>query len=110
MIKFIPKQYNNTASEYNGRYYAYPVIEETLDRDSLRLAQTPQVFKTELYRAAAYVAKEEGFCATDDNMLAEHIGYPVKYVDCQSGNIKLTTPDDLTVAEVLLKKSAAAEN
>ena len=78
-------------------------IEETLDRDSLRLAQTPQVFKTELYRAAAYVAKEEGFCATDDNLLAEHIGYPVKYVDCQSGNIKLTTPDDLTVAEVLLK-------
>ena len=35
MIKFIPKQYNDTESEYNGRYYAYPVIEETLDLGSL---------------------------------------------------------------------------
>ena len=47
--------------------------EETIDRSTLWLAQTPQVFKTELYRAAAYVAKDEGFSATDDNMLAEHI-------------------------------------
>lgn len=78
---------------------------ETIDRDSLWLAQTPQVFKTELYRAAAYVAKEEGFTATDDNMLAEHIGYPVKLVDCGTGNIKLTTPADLAVAEVLLRKN-----
>ena len=78
-------------------------IEETIDRDTLMLAQTPQVFKTELYRAAAYVAKEDGFTATDDNMLAEHIGFPVKYVDCGKSNLKLTTPDDLAVAEILLK-------
>lgn len=79
-------------------------IEETIDRSSLWLAQTPQVFKTELYRAAAYVAKDEGFSATDDNMLAESIGYPVKLVDCGTENIKLTTPADLAVAEVILRK------
>jgi 2-C-methyl-D-erythritol 4-phosphate cytidylyltransferase len=79
-------------------------IEETIDRDSLWLAQTPQVFKTELYRAAAYVASEEGFKATDDNMLAEHIGYPVKLVDCGTDNIKITTPADLAVAEVILRR------
>ena len=77
-------------------------IEETINRDTLRLAQTPQVFKVELYRVAAYVAKEEGFTATDDNMLVEHIAFPVKYIDCGGENIKLTTPGDLAVAEVLL--------
>ena len=77
---------------------------ETIDRETLWLAQTPQAFKTELYRAAAYVANEEGFRATDDNMLAEHIGYPVKLIDCGADNIKLTTKADLAVAEVLLRK------
>lgn len=80
------------------------VIEETIDRDSIWLAQTPQVFKTELYRAAAYVAKDEGFVATDDNMLAENIGYPVKAVDCTKENLKLTTPFDLALAEAILMK------
>ena len=80
-------------------------IEETIDRSSLWRVQTPQVFKTELYRAAAYTAESEGFKATDDNMLVEHIGFRVKLVDCGTGNIKITTPTDLAVAEVLLRNS-----
>ena len=79
-------------------------IAETIDRDSLWLAQTPQIFKTELYRAAAYVAREEGFKATDDNLLAEYVGFPVKLVNCGSDNIKITTPADLAVAEVMLRR------
>lgn len=79
-------------------------IEETIDRDSLWLAQTPQVFKSDLYRAAAYISRDDDFKATDDNMLAEHIGYPVKLVDCGSDNIKITTPADLAVAEVILRR------
>jgi 2-C-methyl-D-erythritol 4-phosphate cytidylyltransferase len=79
-------------------------VEETIDRDSLWLAQTPQVFKTDLYRAAAYIARDEDFKATDDNLLAEHIGFPVKLVDCGSDNIKITTPADLAVAEVILRR------
>lgn len=77
-------------------------IAETIERDSLWMAQTPQVFKTELYRAAAYIAKEEGFVCTDDNSLAEHIGFEVKLVDCGTENIKLTTPIDLAVAEIIM--------
>lgn len=92
---------SDTVKRANTKGFA----EETIDRSTLWLAQTPQVFKTELYRAAAYVAKDESFSATDDNMLAEHIGYPVKLVDCGTDNIKLTTPADLAVAEVLLRKT-----
>ncbi len=77
-------------------------IAETIERDSLWMAQTPQVFKTELYRAAAYIAKEEGFVCTDDNSLAEHIGFEVKLVDCGTENIKITTPIDLAVAEIIM--------
>ncbi|MBE6611083.1 MAG: 2-C-methyl-D-erythritol 4-phosphate cytidylyltransferase [Ruminococcaceae bacterium] len=79
-------------------------ITETINRDELWLAQTPQIFKTEVYRAAAYVAKEEGFAATDDNMLAEHVGFQVKLVDCGTDNIKITTPADLAIAEVILRR------
>lgn len=78
--------------------------ESTPDRDTVWLAQTPQVFKTNLYRAAAYTAYKEGFEATDDNSLAEHIGQPVKLVECGANNIKVTTKADLAVAEAILKK------
>lgn len=79
-------------------------ISETINREELWLAKTPQVFKTEVYRAAAYIAKDEDFTATDDNALAEHVGFQVKLVECSPDNIKITTPADLAVAEVILKK------
>ena len=82
-------------------------ISETIEREGLWLAQTPQVFKTELYRAAAYVSKEDGFAATDDNSLAEHVGFQVKLVDCGSENIKITTAVDLSIAEVILRRREA---
>ena len=78
--------------------------ESSPDRDTVWLAQTPQVFKTNLYRVAAYTAYKEGFEATDDNSLSEHIGCPVKLVECGANNIKVTTREDLTVAEAILKK------
>ena len=78
--------------------------ESSPDRDTIWLAQTPQVFTTNLYRAAAYTAYKEGFEATDDNSLVEHLGQPVKLVECGSGNIKVTTRDDLKVAETVLKE------
>ena len=79
-------------------------ITETPKREEMWLVQTPQVFKTEVYRAAAYTAKEEGFITTDDNALAEHVGFQVKLVECSRDNIKITTPSDLIVAEAILKK------
>ena len=89
----------DTVKRANSKNY----ITETPNRSEMWLAQTPQTFKTELYRAAAYIAKEEGFAATDDNALAEHVGFDVKLVDTGTGNIKITTPIDLAVAEVILK-------
>lgn len=77
-------------------------IDRTEDRDRVWLAQTPQVFKTKLYRAAAYTALKKGFTATDDNSLVENVKHPVRLVECGSQNIKITTQDDMIVAESIL--------
>lgn len=73
-----------------------------LDRNKVRLVQTPQVFGVNLYRAAAYTAKENNFTATDDNALVENIKYNVKLVDCRRDNIKITTADDLILAKLYM--------
>ncbi len=79
-------------------------IDSTPDRESVWLAQTPQVFNTSLYRAAAYTAFKDGYDATDDNALVEYISHPIRLVECGGGNIKITTRDDLIVAEAILKE------
>ncbi len=79
------------------------IVLETLDRNTLWLAQTPQVFLSDLYRAALYMAEKEHFKATDDNMLVEHVGHTVKLVDCGPDNFKITTQADLITAEVILR-------
>ncbi len=84
-------------------------IEKTTDRNTVWLAQTPQVFKTKLYRAAAYTALKDGFKATDDNSLVEYIGHPVRLVECDKSNMKITTREDMIVAEGILKKRRADE-
>ena len=77
-------------------------IESTPDRETIWLAQTPQVFKVSLYRAAAYTALKEKVAVTDDNSLVEFIGHPVYLVECGAQNIKITTRDDVIVAESIL--------
>lgn len=81
-------------------------IAETIDRSVLWHAQTPQIFKTELYRAAAYIAAKNGLEATDDCMLAENLGFIIKLVDCGYENIKITTPDDFDIARAILQSRA----
>lgn len=76
---------------------------ETVDRENLWQAQTPQVFHTALYTAALYQADKDGFSVTDDNSLIEHLGYGVRMVECGSQNIKITTPEDLPLAEAILQ-------
>jgi len=87
-------------------------IEETPDRKRVWMAQTPQVFALSLYRAAAYVCRDEGIVATDDNAMAEHIKVPVKMIACHRENIKITTPTDLLFAKAVLdaRKVAAQES
>lgn len=91
---------HDTVKSENGR----GMIAETLNRDNVWLAQTPQIFKTELYRASAYTALAKGgLSVTDDASLAEAAGFAVRPVDCGRENIKLTTPEDIYVAEAILK-------
>ena len=77
-------------------------IEQTPDRNTVWLAQTPQVFRYALYMAAAYSAEKDDFSATDDNSLVERIEHPVKMVDCGNDNIKITRPLDLELAKTIL--------
>lgn len=75
----------------------------TIDRNNVWLAQTPQVFMTEMYRAAVYTAKTNGTVATDDASLVEALGFEVFPVDCGKENMKITSPCDFAIAEAILK-------
>jgi 2-C-methyl-D-erythritol 4-phosphate cytidylyltransferase len=76
---------------------------ESPDRNTIWLAKTPQVFMADIYRAALYTAEKDGVRATDDSMLAERLGFKVKMVECGNENIKLTTPNDIYIAEAILR-------
>lgn len=70
-------------------------------RDSLWAAQTPQVFKTELLRRAHVEVDED---VTDDAALVERLGFPVMAFMGSYANLKVTTPEDLSLAEYLLRQ------
>lgn len=79
-------------------------IVTTPERDSLRAVQTPQIFRFSLYKEAIEKAALDGKQYTDDCQLVESMGYPVYLVDGDYENIKITTPDDLLVAEKFLSE------
>ena len=82
------------------------MVSGTVDRSQLWAAQTPQVFKKNvIFKAYAHGRKEP---ATDDAMLVEKMGIPVKMVMGSYENIKITTVEDLKIAEALLSRSAAS--
>ncbi len=78
-------------------------IKESADRDYIWLAQTPQIFRTDMYKTAAFSAKKEGFTATDDNSLVERLGFKVFLCDTGYSNLKITTPEDIFTAESVLR-------
>lgn len=78
-------------------------VEETPPRDRLYAVQTPQAFQKELYFAALAQAKKQGKAYTDDCQLVEAAGGKVRLTPGDYRNIKLTTPEDLAVAEVFAK-------
>jgi 2-C-methyl-D-erythritol 4-phosphate cytidylyltransferase/2-C-methyl-D-erythritol 2,4-cyclodiphosphate synthase len=82
------------------------LVMATLPRDEIFLAQTPQAFRTAVLRDALGRAGPDT-SATDEAMLAELAGYPVQLVDGDPGNLKITTAEDLALAEQLLQGSAA---
>jgi len=74
----------------------------TKDRGRYRAVQTPQVFHFDILKRAYKSAYEDGFYATDDSALVERIGGKIKVIEGDPFNIKVTTREDLKMAEYLL--------
>ncbi|ARA98082.1 MULTISPECIES: 2-C-methyl-D-erythritol 4-phosphate cytidylyltransferase [Geobacillus] len=82
-------------------------VEQTIDRSSLWAVQTPQAFRLSLIMEAHEEAKKAGYLGTDDASLVERLGRPVKILEGDYRNIKLTTPEDLLFAEAILASRIA---
>ena len=80
------------------------IINATPDRASLFAIQTPQAFHFNEYRAALEKAEKDGKDFTDDCQIIEYSGGRVKTVEGHYSNIKITTPDDIALAENYLNK------
>ena len=103
-----------TARDHDGALVAVPakdtvkvvhdgVVVDTPPRESIWLAQTPQAFRYGIIRAAHEIADAEGFVGTDDASLVERMGREIRIVLGDYRNIKITTPEDLLLAEAFLK-------
>ncbi len=80
------------------------IVKNTPDRSTLRAVQTPQVFDFDLLRGALKKAKLDNLAITDDCSAVEHMGMSVKIVEGDERNIKITTPLDLKLAELILEE------
>ena len=105
-----------TAAESDGALVAVPakdtikvvvdgIIRETPPRERLWLAQTPQAFRYGIIRAAHEAAAAENYLGTDDATLVERLGREVRVVVGDYRNIKITTPEDLVLAEAFLSET-----
>lgn len=104
------------AEEYGACCEAVPVkdtvkqadksgmVDVTLKRESLWAAQTPQSFKYDIILMAHEKAVAEGFTGTDDATLVERLGYPMRLIKGSYNNIKITTQEDLLLAEAIANK------
>jgi len=79
-------------------------VESTPKRKLLWEAHTPQVIRSELLRKGFEKAEKEGLDVTDDVSLVEQLGEKVKLTEGEYTNIKVTTPEDIAVAETILKE------
>lgn len=80
------------------------LVEKTPDRATLQAVQTPQVFDFDLLRGALKQVEEEKAAVTDDCSAVERLGMKVKIVEGDERNLKVTTPMDLKIAEMLLEE------
>lgn len=78
-------------------------VKYTPPRREMAVVQTPQGFKREILLRAYDKAAEENFLGTDDSSLVERLGVRVKVVTSRYENIKITTPEDIHVAETILR-------
>ena len=80
------------------------LVQSTPPREKLWEVQTPQGFRRDILFRANEQAEADGFLGTDDSSLVERLGVPVKVVESDYRNIKVTTPEDLIIAEALLRE------
>ena len=80
------------------------IVVNTPDRSKLRAVQTPQVFDYDLLRGALTKAYQDGAEVTDDCSAVERLGMKIKIVEGDERNLKVTTPMDLKIAELLLEE------
>ena len=103
----------DTASDRNGGLLAVPAVDTlkqstagrarlTLDRSQVWQAQTPQMFRLDLLRAALKTSLDRDIEITDEASAMEHAGYRPKLVEATPGNLKITYPQDLRLAEFWL--------
>jgi 2-C-methyl-D-erythritol 4-phosphate cytidylyltransferase len=79
-------------------------VQSTPDRRSLWEIQTPQVFRRELIVKAHQWARDNDLDVTDDAALVERLGEPVYVLEGERTNIKITVPEDIVVAEALIRE------
>jgi len=82
------------------------IVTETVDREGLYEIQTPQVFASEIIKAALKNAANKAVCITDDCMAVELLGIPIHITEGSRSNIKLTTGEDILIAEGILYSRA----
>jgi 2-C-methyl-D-erythritol 4-phosphate cytidylyltransferase/2-C-methyl-D-erythritol 2,4-cyclodiphosphate synthase len=80
-------------------------VVETLPRETVYLAQTPQAFRRELLQAALDFGAREGIDASDEATLVERAGHEVRLVTGEETNIKITVPEDLPIAAAIASRS-----
>ncbi len=108
------KQCIRDASIFGGAVLGVPVkdtiknvdgglITDTPDRRKLYITQTPQIFRKDIYVKGINFANSHEHDFTDDCQLAEAVGAKVAMTESSYRNIKITTPEDIAVAEILLK-------
>ena len=85
------------------------IVDSTLTREHLVLAQTPQVFQIGILREAFEKARKDEYYGTDEASLVERIGRPVVIVRGSERNIKITRPSDLTLARAFLEEEQSAK-
>jgi len=108
----------NTLDDCDGAILAVPakdtlkevttgyIAKRTLDRGHCYMAQTPQVFTYRALKSAFDRACADGYLGTDEASLVEHDGGRVRVLTGSYVNIKITTPEDMILAEAILRKEA----
>lgn len=85
------------------------IVQTTLERNCLWSVQTPQGFARDILIKAYKQAAADEFLGTDDASLVERIGVPVKIVESNYENIKITTPEDIAIAEAFIGKKVVSK-